>query len=112
MITAIGRNAQRDLWQGLLSTVVIGTGTTAENEADTALQTQVASKVASLETWSTGEVVASGRLTSGDVNGSLLAEVGVKTSGGSLLSRKTFLQLEKNETIEVEFEILYRVRNP
>ncbi len=112
MLTAFGRNTQRDYWRGILSSVVVGTGTTPENEADTALQAQVIAKPASLETRSTGEVVASGRLGSGDANGSLLAEVGVKTAGGSLLSRKTFLQLEKNETIEVEFEILYRVRNP
>jgi hypothetical protein len=112
MITTIGRNAQRDLWQGLLSTVVIGTGTRPENEGDTALQAQVITKPASLATRSTGEVVASGRLTAGDANGLLLAEVGVKTADNRLLSRKTFLQLEKNETIEVEFEVLYRVRNP
>ena len=112
MITAIGRNAQRDLFKGLLSAVGVGTGTRPENEGDTALQAQVITKPASLATRSTGEVVASTRLTSGDVNGALLAEVGVEAAGGSLLSRKTFLQLEKNATIEVEFEILYRVRNP
>jgi hypothetical protein len=49
---------------------------------------------------------------SADVNGTLLAEVGVTDGGGALLTRKTYLPLEKNETIEVEYEILFRVRNP
>jgi hypothetical protein len=111
MITESGRNKQRDLWRGILATVVFGTGTRAENEVDTALQAQVVAKPVSLEDRSVGEVIARGRLTTADANGALLAEVGVTASSGELLARKTHLPLEKNETVEVEYEILFRVRN-
>lgn len=111
MLTETGRNVQRDLWRGVLVSVVAGTGTRAESEADTSLQAQVITKPANLENRGVGEVVSRGRLSSADVNGTLLAEVGV-TDGGALLTRKTYLPLEKNETIEVEYEILFRVRNP
>lgn len=111
MLTKTGRNVQRDLWRGTLATVVAGTGTRAESETDTALQGQVITKPAGLEDRSVGEVIARGRLTTADVNGTLLAEVGVKRGDGALLTRKTYLPLEKNETVEVEYEILFRVRN-
>ena len=112
MLTETGRNVQRDLWRGVLVSVVAGTGTRAESEADASLQAQVITKPAVLENRAVGEVVCSGRLLSADVNGTLLAEVGVTDGGGALLTRKTYLPLEKNETIEVEYEILFRVRNP
>ena len=112
MLTETGRNVQRDLWRGVLASVVAGTGTRAESEADASLQAQVITKPAGLENRAVGEVVSRGRLSSADVNGSLLAEVGVKDGTGNLLTRKTYLLLEKNETIEVEYEILFRVRNP
>jgi len=111
MITESGRNTQRDLWRGILATVVAGTGTRAESEADTALQAEVIEKPVSLEDKSVGEVIARGRLTTADANGALLAEVGVERDDGVLVARKTYLPLEKNETIEVEYEILFRVRN-
>jgi hypothetical protein len=102
---------QRDLWRGVLATVAVGTGTRAESESDTSLQTQIVTKPAGLENKSVGEVVARGRLTTADVNGTLLTEVGVQDANGAMLTRRTYLPLEKNETIEVEYEILYRVRN-
>ena len=91
--------------------MVVGTGTRAESEVDTSLQAQVITKPANLENRGVGEVVSRGRLVSADVNGTLLAEVGVIDGDGALLTRKTYLPLEKNETIEVEYEILFRVRN-
>ena len=82
MLTEAGRNVQRDLWRGVLATVGVGTGTRAEREADASLQAQVITKPASLENRAVGEVVSRGRLSSADVNGSLLAEVGVTDGWG------------------------------
>ena len=76
MLTKIGRNVQRDLWRGVLVSVVAGTGTRAESESDTALQSQVITKPAGLENRAVGEVVCRGRLLSGDVNGTLLGRSG------------------------------------
>lgn len=105
-----GLDAYRDQIQAAIETVEIGTGTTPETTSDTALQAHLISVPATTFERPTGEFVARGRLTAAQANGKHLAEVGLKTAS-TLVTRKTFAPLLKTDLIEVEFEILTRLRN-
>ncbi len=105
-----GLNAYRDLIRAAIATVEIGTGTTPETGADTALESPLASKTATTFNRLTGEFVARGRLGAAEGNGSYLSEVGIKTAT-TLTTRKTHAALLKTNLIEVEYEILTRLRN-
>jgi hypothetical protein len=105
-----GLNTYRDQIQATIATVEIGTGTTPETTSDTALQAPLISVPASTFERPTGEFVTRGRLTASQANGEHLSEVGMKTAS-TLVTRKTFAPLLKTDLIEVEFEILTRLRN-
>ncbi|MDI6720386.1 MAG: hypothetical protein QMD46_12320 [Methanomicrobiales archaeon] len=105
-----GLNLYRDRIRDAIAKVVIGTGTTPESVADTALQNQVAEKDATTFDAGTGEFVARGRLLTTENNGQVLTEVGLK-SGSTVTERRTHAALTKTSLIEVEYEILVRLRN-
>lgn len=105
-----GLNAYRDLIRAAIATVEIGTGTTPETSSDTALESPLASKTATTFNRQTGEFVARGRLGAAEGNGSYLTEAGLKTAT-TLTTRKTHAALLKTNLIEVEYEILVRLRN-
>jgi hypothetical protein len=103
-------DVHRDQITAALATVENGTGTTPETTSDTALQAHLISVPATTFERPTGEFVTRGRLTASEANGNHLSEVGLKTAS-TLVTRKTFAPLLKTNLIEVEFEILTRLRN-
>ena len=105
-----GLDVYRDQIMAVISTVEVGTGTAPETTSDTALQAHLISVPASTFVRPTGEFVTRGRLDATQANGEHLSEVGLRTNS-TLVTRKTFAPLLKTDLIEVEFEILTRLRN-
>jgi hypothetical protein len=104
MIHSTGCNTVRDLIKDAIGNVQIGTGTTAESSADTALEDLAAEKAAAVFDGTTGEVRARGRLTASENNGESLTEAGVTISSVNA-TRQVHAAIAKTALIEVEYEL-------
>jgi hypothetical protein len=78
-----------------------GTGTTPESISDTNLQALLVTKARQEYSDLSNIIIVSGYLGSSEQNGNIIAEVGTKTSGGSLKSRKVIDSITKTSGNEL-----------
>ena len=110
-VNLTGRNLIRDLISGTSSSYVthiaIGTGTTAFNDADTALETEVLRKAFETSTDSDSQTIYEMWISSTEANSNTLSEVGIfnASSSGTMLCRDTFTGIAKDNTKEVLIEV-------
>lgn len=109
LVVKAGRNMVRDFLNGLapaaLSHFAIGTGTTAVNQNDTALQTEVFRDTITKRTPTDGKLQVKYFLASTAANGSSLAEAGIlnAASGGTLFARVTHTAIAKTSSVAVVY---------
>ena len=85
----------------------VGTGTTAETPADTALETSVLRKARQEYTEGVSDVVISLFIGSTEANGNDLTETGVfdAASGGNMMMRRTFPLIGKTASIDMWIDV-------
>jgi len=110
VVTTVGRNAVRDLIGTSKDYGELGTGTTAENESDTGLQTPVVATQASLTSSITSkQIVLSYQLNSVTGNGNTYTEFQDTISSGTNLNRVTFAGVEKTSAIEIQISTTFNL---
>ena len=108
--TTNGLNLYRDRLLGQYDQMRIGTGTTAETEADADLDTPLLTKSATQEAGGNGEFVSVMRINGLEGNGSTITEAG-DLKAGVLMDRHVFAGIVKTSAIEAEFRLKTKFRN-
>lgn len=111
VLTTTGKNAIRDVIDTAKDQGQMGTGTTAELESDTGLETAVAASLANL-TSSTADkqLVLSYLLDSTTANGNDMTEFENRVSSGTNLNRVTFAAISKTTNIEISVNTTFFIR--
>lgn len=105
-------NSQRDKRSTDIANLAVGTSNAAPTAADAALGAEVQSKAATAANGGIGEVTHSMKLNAADAVGQTLRELGGKTSGGELRYRVVHTDLAKTGSMEVEYRVKSKIRNP
>lgn len=105
-----GKNKIRDLLASDITHAQMGTGTTAESAADTALVSAVAatSLAVSLQT-SDKQIVVDYNVPSTVGNGTDFTELGVFNGSNVLFSRHVFSSLTKSSTEQWQISVIYKI---
>jgi len=111
VVTTTGKNAVRDLIDTGKDKGQLGTGTTAELETDTSLETAVAAtKVALTSSTADKQLVLSYDLNSTTGNGNTYGEFENTVSSETNLNRVTFATFTKTSAIEVSINTTFFIK--
>jgi hypothetical protein len=108
LVTLAGRNLVRDALSGIsvdITHLAVGTGTTAVDASDTAMETEVLRGILTRTMRNSGQVVFDYYLASGDANGSELTEAGLfdAASSGTLFAHYVHAAISKSSSITVTY---------
>lgn len=109
MILKEGANRIRDLFDADTDKAQFGTGTTAEADTDTILETPVSdTKLSTTSTTADNFVIKTLTINSFKGNGNSISEFALQeNSSGNTINRVTFTSFDKNNTMELRSKNRY-----
>lgn len=112
VFTDNGTNAIRDLFATALTDAALGTSSTAETRADTALGAKVAATdLAVSNTTNDKQVNMDYNLSAALGNGTTFKEFGTFDTNDVMFSRQTFADLTKASTEQWQISVIYKFNN-
>lgn len=104
-----GHNLVRDLVEGVVSHGILGTGSTAEAQNQTALVgAQAATSLGVSTQTADKQLVVDYSLPSTTGNGTSFTELGIFNASNGMFSRHVFSSLTKSSVEQWQFSVIYR----